>query len=302
LWVPPDGNEPYYASLVQASDGAFYGTTLNGGVSNIGSIFKLMPGGAESVLHSFTGGGSDGDNPHTGLIQASDGNFYGITTGGGAPNEGTVFRITPAGSETVLYVFIGGIGDGAWPTAALIQGSDGNLYGTTTGGGAYGWGTVFKLTPGGTETILHSFNPSSDGAQPYAGLIEGNDGNYYGVTLWDSMRGGGTVFQITPDGILTLLHDFAGGSDGANPYSGLILASDGNFYGTTQNGGASTAGTVFQITPAGLETVLYSFGVSAIDGAIPSGPLIQDTDGSFYGTTLNGGTAGYGTVYKMTPH
>jgi len=330
-----DGATPY-AALIQGSDGNFYGTTELGGSNSscsasislhgCGTVFKVTPAGVETVLYSFAGG-SDGANPHAGLIQGSDGDFYGTTGHGGVNSScsasqyasgcGTVFKVTPAGVETVLYSFAGG-SDGSDPDAALIQGSDGNFYGTTGYGGSnssctgtvlVGCGTVFKVTPAGVETVLHSFTGGGDGGVP-DGLIQGSDGNFYGTTADGgsnsicsasvSVYGCGTVFKVTPAGVETVLYSFTGVGDGIGP-TGLIQGSDGNFYGTTSDGGSSliSNGAVFKVTPAGVETVLYSF--FANDGADPGAALIQGSDGNFYGTTELGGSTGVGTLFKITP-
>jgi uncharacterized repeat protein (TIGR03803 family) len=303
-----DGEQPE-ASLIQDSNGNFYGTTEAGGANGAGTVFKITPSGTESVLHSFTAG-SDGAGPQASLIQGSDGTFYGTTDLGGPHEDGTVFSMTSAGTETALYSFAGGSSDGQNPQASLIQGSDGNFYGTTAfgganghSGGANGDGTVFKITPSGTETVLYSFaGGSSDGSLPAASLIQGSDGNFYGTTEAGGAHGDGTVFKITPSGTETVLYSFAGGSsDGSLPAAGLIQGSDGNFYGTTEAGGAGTVGTVFKITPSGTETVLYSFAGGSSDGSSPGAGLIQGSDGNFYGTTLLGGANEAGTVFKVTP-
>lgn len=294
-----DGQNPQ-ASLIQASDGNFYGTTDAGGATGEGTVFEITPAGVETVLHSF-GNSGDGDHPQAGLIQGSDGNFYGTTYDGGANDDGTVFKITPAGMETVLYSF-GSSGDGYTPAGGLIQGSDGNFYGTTSSGGAHSFGTVFKITPGGAETVLYSFGANGDGDadEPFAGLIQGSDGNFYGTTALGGLTSAGTVFKITPAGAETVLYSFANGkaNDGQHP-RGLIQGSDGNFYGTTNAGGANSRGTVFEITPSGTETVLHSFG-SGSDGQNPDTGVIQGSDGNFYGTTQNGGANGDGTVFQVT--
>ena len=227
-----------------------------------------------TTLHMFAGYPSDGGVPDAGVVQATDGNFYGTTYTGGASGNcqggcGTIFKITSAGTLTTLHSFTWY--DGASPVGALVQGSDGNLYGTTYGGGAEPRvGTVFKITPGGTLTTLYSFCAQAnctDGQQPYAGLVRGSDGNFYGTTLEGGANTGcslgagscGTVFKITPGGALTTLHSFcaqAGCADGGNPYAGLVQGSDGNFYGTTFERGANGYGTVFKITPAGTLTTL----------------------------------------------
>jgi uncharacterized repeat protein (TIGR03803 family) len=253
------------------------------------------------------------------VIQGSDGNLYGTTYAGGANGggSGTVFKITPAGVESVLYAFQGfAFGDGSEPEGKLVQGSDGNFYGTTSGGGAYSVaGTVFKITPAGVETVLYSFGATaSDGQTPlYGGLVTGSDGNFYGTTSAGGTNGNGTVFKITPAGVETVLYSFGALPDGQQPEGGLILGSDGNFYGTTSAGGSTSGstngcGTVFKITPAGVETVIYSFSSSngQTDGCEPLSTLIQGSDGNFYGTTQGGGllpnaTFAGGTVFKVTP-
>lgn len=294
-----DGSGPQ-GGLIQGSDGNFYGTTLYLGTSSTagGTVFKLTPTGSETILYTFTGA-PDGGGPYAGLTQGGDGNFYGTTTGGGSGDVGTVFEVTQTGTESVLYSFAGGSSDGAQPFAGLIQASDGNFYGTTVGGGPSGTGTVFKVTPGGTETVLYAFAGGTDGANPTGGLIQGSDGSFYGTTRFGGANGNGTVFKIAPDGTETILYAFAGGGDGANPFAGLVQGSDGNFYGTTQNGGASNSGTVFKLTPSGAETMLHSFAGGGSDGATPYSGLVQGSDGNLYGTTNQGGPNGYGTVFRV---
>lgn len=304
--IAPSGTETLFysfasmpwAGLIQGSDGNFYGTTASGGTSGRGTVFELTPSGTETVLYSFPAGSSD---PYCGLIQGGDGNFYGTTGAGGTSDDGTVFKITPSGTETVLHAFPKTGTDGQTPYAGVIQGSDGNFYGTTYFGGSSGFGTVFKVTPSGTETVLYSFAGGSDGEHPYAGVIQGSDGNFYGTTYQGGANGLGTVFKITPSGIETVLYSFAGGSsDGANPEAGLTQGTDGNFYGNTYLGGASSLGTVFEITPSGTETILHSFAGGSSDGANPTANLIQSSDGNLYGSTGAGGTGGYGTFFKVT--
>jgi uncharacterized protein (TIGR03437 family) len=280
------------AGLIQASDGNFYGTTRNGGANNLGTIFQVTPSGTLTTLHSFSG--TDGSNPAAGLLQASNGNFYGTAKGGGAAGFGTVYQITPAGSLTTLQSF--GQNNGAYPDGALIQANDGNLYGTTSGSGAFYPATVFRLTPAGTLTTLYPF-AYIEGNGPAGGLLQGSDGNLYG-TLYG---GPGMVFKLTPSGALTALYVFcamANCADGSSPDAALVLGADGNFYGTTALGGANGAGVVFKLTPAGTLTVLHSFDVA--DGESPDGLLLA-TDGNFYGTTSIGGASGYGTIFQMTP-
>jgi uncharacterized repeat protein (TIGR03803 family) len=248
LYSFPAGASDPYTGLIQGSDGNFYGTTGAGGNSDDGTVFKMTPGGTETVLHVFPKTGSDGQTPYAGLIQGSDGNLYGTTYFGGASGLGTVFKVTPSGTETILHSFSGG-SDGEHPYAGLIQGSDGNFYGTTYQGGISGYGTVFKLTPSGTETVVYTFaGGSSDGASPEAGLIQGGDGSLYGNTLQGGAGNFGTVFKISPIGTETILHAFAGSSDGANPSANLVQGSDGNLYGTADSGGAKGYGTFFKVT------------------------------------------------------
>lgn len=247
LFSFPAGSSDPYTGLIQGSDGNFYGTTGAGGTNDDGTVFRITPSGTETVLHAFAKTGTDGQTPYAGLIQGSDGNLYGTTYFGGSNGFGTVFKVTLAGTETVLYSFGAG-NDGQHPYAGVIQGSDGNLYGTTYQGGTSGLGTVYKITPGGTETVLHSFvGGNSDGASPEAGVIQGTDGNLYGNTLQGGAAGLGTVFKFTPGGVETILHVFAGSSDGANPSANLVQGTDGNLYGSTGAGGVGGYGTFFKV-------------------------------------------------------
>ncbi|HEV3060532.1 MAG TPA: choice-of-anchor tandem repeat GloVer-containing protein [Vicinamibacterales bacterium] len=284
------------ASLIQATDGNFYGTTDSGGPSGLGTVFSMTPAGSVTVLHAFAGGATDGASPRAALIQAADGNFYGTTVGGGAFDDGTVFRMTPAGAVTILHAFAGWLGDGAYPSAALIQATDGNFYGTTFSGGAFSLGTVFTMTPDGSVTILHSFSSASDGSSPYAALLQATDGNFYGTTS------SGTVFMMAPAGLVTVLHTFQAAPGGdAILYAALIQATDGNFYSIGPSGPFGFTGTIFRMTPAGVVTDLHLFTGGAMDGAHPRAALLQSTDGNFYGTTFSGGASGLGTAFTMTP-
>jgi uncharacterized repeat protein (TIGR03803 family) len=307
-----DGANPS-AGLIQDSSGNLYGTTYKGGTAGFGAVFKITSAGSESVLYSFAGG-TDGANPLAGLIQDSTGNLYGTTYGGGTTSVGTVFKLTTAGVETILHSFTGGT-DGANPWAGLIQDSAGNLYGTTSTGGitpvgsSLSNGVVFKITPVGVETILYKFKGGTvDGAHSVAGLIQDSAGNLYGTTSGGGGLGYGTVFKLTPAGTETVLHSFASGpADGAFPRAGLIQDSAGNLYSTTNGGGGLGYGTVFEITPTSVETILYSFGSGGTVGALPNAGLIRDSAGNLYGTTSYGGinrngtTIGNGTVFKITP-
>jgi uncharacterized repeat protein (TIGR03803 family) len=321
----PDGDLPTGA-LVLGSNGNFYGTTFEGGTGShcpansgdCGTVFEITPKGALTTLYSFCSQANcaDGNNP-TGLTLGTDGNFYGTTEGyGGTPTCvgvsktgcGTVFKITPTGTLTVLHEFCSATNcsDGYAPDAALALGIDGNFYGTTLYGGTNNKGTVFKITPEGTFTTLYAFCAQAncaDGSGPQAALAQGANGDFYGTTAVgganincdDNSLGCGTIFEITSSGQLTTLYNFCpveGCADGSLPTGALSLGTDGNFYGTTQNGGANNYGTIFQLTSSGQFNSLYSFFCDATgcsDGAHPTVGLVQGTNGAFYGTTVTGG-------------
>jgi len=291
--------------LTVDSQGNLYGTTHGGDICDLGTVFRVSSSGAEKVLYRFSGG-ANGANPG-GLISDSQGNLYGATQGGLTRFCcGTIFEVTSSGTEKTLYRFTGGA-DGNIPLAGLVLDSSGNLYGTTIGGGAYGYGTVFKLTPDGTETVLFSFQFSESSV---GNLALDSGGNLYGVTgnAHNGGAGGGSIFKLTSTGTKTVLYSFTG-PDGDGP-SGVILDKQGNLYGTTANGGVGAGcvpvgcGVVFQVTPNGTEKVLYNF-TGAADGADPFGVLVLDSQGNLYGTTAIGGSgsacnSGCGTVFKLT--
>jgi uncharacterized repeat protein (TIGR03803 family) len=300
-----DGENPE-ASLIR--NGNLYSTTMGGGSSGCGTVFKVDPAGNETVLYNFLCAPGDGAYPAAALVRDSAGNLYGTTSGGGAfgPGFGTVFKLDPAGHETVLHSFNFDGVDGAYPYAGLLMDPAGNLYGTTNGGGPSGYGTVFKLDPAGNETILYSFTGGSDGAFPYAGLIADSSHNLFGTTYGggtsSNCNGGcGSVFKLDPSGTETVLHSFTGGSDGSVPYAGLIMDSSGNLYGTTSSYGATSGfGTVFKLLPSGAETVLYRF-TGGNDGATPFASLVRDPSGNLFGTTYEGGASNVGTVFRVDP-
>ena len=322
-----DGGAPY-AGLIQANNGYFYGTTLNGGANcssseECGTIFEVTPRGKLITLYSFCSqtNCADGAVPYAGLMQAANGNFYGATTYGGAycvssGGCGTIFEITPKGKFTTLYSFCpqSHCADGSLPTAALVQATDGNLYGTTNQGGANcvnsgGCGTVFAITPKGKLTTLHSFCSQTgcpDGYSPLAGVVQGTNGDFYGTTTAGGANNEGTIFRLTPTGKFTTNYSFCSLSncaDGRSPLAPLVQATDGNFYGTTEGGGATNAGTIFEITPKGKLAKLHSFcphGAPCSGGAFPTAGLVQAADGNFYGTTEIGGVHGEnGTVFRL---
>ena len=266
------------------------------------------PGGTHAqtsyaVLHSFAG--PDGLNPSDGLglIQGFDGTLYGTTFEGGDADSGTVFQMaTDVSGFTLLHSFTGGTVDGRLPEGGLLQGPDGTLYGTTTGGGDANLGTVYQMAPDGSGfALLHSF-AGPDGSSPLSNVIQGPDGTLFGTTQFGGAANDGTVFQMAPDGSgFALLHCF-NGSDGNDLRAGLIQAADGTLYGTTFGGGDAGSGTVFQMAPDGSGfALLHSFTGGTVDGANPLGGLLQGPDGTLYGTTVRGGGANLGTVYQMAP-
>ncbi len=290
------------ASVASDNTGTYSVIVSNsvGWVSSTGAVLALSKI-LLTNLYSF-GGGQDGANPNA-LLQAADGMFYGTTQNGGANAYGTVFQIQPTtnGPPTTLYSFAG-TGDGGFPVAGLVPGADGNFYGTaSTGGTGGGWGTIFKITPAGAFSSLHSFTDVADGGFPYAELVQGADGNFYGTTLEGGAQyGWGTVFKITPAGLLSNLYSFTGGADGGSPDAKLVPGADGTLYGTTSEGGAGS-GTVFAISTNGVFATLYSFS-GGNDGSSPYAGVIQANDGNLYGTTAYGGTNGDGTVFQITTH
>ena len=297
-----------WATLVQGDDGNFYGTTQNGGNTacdlGCGTIFEITSIGK---VTTFNFDGTNGSQPFAGLVQAANGDFYGVTTTGGAYDLGTVFKFTPKGGLTTLYSFSANTGYG--PQGGLVLASDGNFYGTASSGGPAagqcdpGCGTIFKITPKGEYTTLHNFNGIPDGGNPLATMLQAPNGKLYG-TASDLGNAGsyGTVFTITTEGEFTVVHQF-NDTDGAYPFGGLILGADGNFYGQTDLGGASqygAYGTVYKMTPSGKVTRLHSF--EQTDGDNPVSNLVQGTDGNFYGTASYGGKyPNFGTVFKITP-
>jgi uncharacterized repeat protein (TIGR03803 family) len=341
-----DGAEP--GDLMLSSNGNMYGTTEIGGTGayctikgGCGTVFSITPAGKLTTVYSFCSQANCSDGyvgwMISGLIQATNGNLYGTTYGGGANGYGTVFEMTPADNLTTLYSFCSktNCADGSYALDALVQGSDGNFYGTTNGGGDGAYcataslpcGTVFKITSTGKLTTLYSFcdlENCADGETPYGSLVQGRDGSFYGTTYAGGANAGGgniscpgncgTVFRITPGGKLTTLYSFCSQTDctdGLGPWAGLSLGTDGNFYGTTGYGGSTAngatygSGTIFKVTPAGVLTVLDNFDVT--DGSGPAAQLVQATNGSFYGTAVYGGAfpcynppVGCGTAFNLS--
>ena len=284
-----------YGGLMEDSAGTIYGTTYSGGSSSAGTTFALLYG-AEPVLHSFSG--SDGSVPKGGLLRSQSGVLYGTTENGGADGFGTVFALTNTGSFTTLYSFAGGSSDGKYPYGGLVLDSSGNLYGTTESGGLFGLGTVWKLTPSGTETVLYSFS-GPDGSSPaYGSLLLDKTGNLDGVTAYGGASNDGVIFRITISGSLTVLHSLAG-TDGSLAYGTPLEDSKGNLYGTAANGGAYGGGTAWRLTSSGVLTVMHNFAGGTADGSYPLAGLVGDKTGAIYGVTYYSGAFGQGTIFKI---
>jgi uncharacterized repeat protein (TIGR03803 family) len=296
-----DGAAPY-ASLVRDKSGNLYGTTSTGGTNMTGTVFKISPSDAESILYNFGSPLSkDGTDPRGTLAIDAQGNLYGTTMTGGTHFVGTVFKVTPSGVETVLYNFSGP--DGETPIGGPILDKSGNLYGTTYLGGAHNLGVVYALSPSGIETLLYSFNVIPDAELPECGLVFDKAGNLYGTTQQGGTHGDGTVFKVVPSSKTeTVLYSFGSKiADGVLPYAGVIFDPKGNLYGTTTGGGADVAGIVFRLTPAGVESILHNFGApNTTDGGMPFGGVII-ANGALYGTTSGGGVHALGTVFKIAP-
>ena len=313
-----------FTGLVSDSEGNFYGTAQFGGhgtcAYGCGTVYRLDTAGKFQVLHYFVGYPTDGSHPQAGLLRDGQGNLYGTTEHGGQCGVGTVFKISPQGSETILHHFCG-FSDGMFPSAALIHDPAGNLYGTTQeGGGEAQAGTIFEVTPDGTESVLYRFKGGLDGEDPTAGLVRDDEGNLYGTTIFGGdpsctvAPSCGTVFKLDASGIHSVLHEFTGPPDGAQPpYGALVLDAEGNLYGATYGGGDAGCtgggtfgcGTVYKIDPNGTETVLYAF-LGSPDGGYPASNPIRNAAGNLYGTTDFGGMLNYygipyGTVYEVTP-
>jgi uncharacterized repeat protein (TIGR03803 family) len=291
----PDGDHPQ-DPVVLDSAGNIYGTTRGGGANGLGAVFKIDPNGVETILHSFNG--TDGQVPN-GLIRDPAGNLYGTTVEGGLRGSGVVFRINKFGVYQTLYKFTGPP-DAAQPYAGLVRDPAGNLYGTTDTGGDFSKGTIFKLAPDGTETVLHSFPGKAGGNRPFAGLLLDSAGNLYGSTFAGGTGRLGTVFKLDTSGVFSILINFSG-ANGEEPGE-LALDAAGNLYGTSYRGGGPfDDGVVFKLDPSGNETVLHSF-AGRPDGSGPSErrPLVA-SDGTIIGSTATGGFYDAGTIFRIKP-
>jgi len=316
-----DGVGPY-AGLIRDSAGNLYGTTLYGGIYGGGSVFELSPrtggGWTEKILHNFDNTTlEDGYSPYGNLVLDASGNLYGTTVLGGnnsLEGLGTVFELKPktggGWTEQILYNFGNNATDAVYPYAGLILDSSGNLYGTTSEGGSFGYGTVFELSlkaGSWTETILYNFDDNgTDGINPYGSLIFDSTGNLYGTTGLGGVDSEGTVFELTLTAgtwTETVLHSFSE-TDGYEPFANVIFDSAGNLYGTTLYGGVYDYGTVFELASVSgswTETTLHSFNDNFTDGYFPGAGLIIDSAGNLYGTTTEGGVDGYGMVFELKP-
>ena len=300
----PDGSVPDSISLRNSGHNLF-GTTYEGGATPYGTVFNLDTQGRETVVYSFCPNIPcvTGAFPIGVIRDADTDNYYGTTISGGdfscaLTGCGTVFEVNRKGVENVLHLFEGA-GDGSMPNARLVRDEFGNIYGATTYGGAYGYGTLFRLSATGQETVIHSFSGAADGSEPYGGLHRDREGNFYGTTSEGGEYNYGTVFKISPLGEYAVLHSFQGGAFGAYPYAGVITDGRGNIFGTTYQGGSDNDGTVFKLDVSGNLTVLHSFS-GRKDGAYPYG-VIKDSNGTLYGTTYQGGAYNQGTVYELVP-
>ena len=286
--------------LVEGRGKRLYGTSWYGGAADSGTVFEITTDGVMNVTYPFGPKQRDPHEPVTGLTLANDGNFYGTTADGGSALFGTVFRLAPGKEPRTIHEFVGG--EGIRPTGRLLQGSDGNLYGVTVNSGLGGQpGAIFRVTLDGQLTVLHNFlYAPEEPHRPYGGLIQAQDGNYYGTTLFGGPGRGGTIYRMTPSSAVTVVHGFdENGADGCAPYAQLLEADDGLLYGTTSACGDHALGTAFRVTLAGALEVLHQFKGGANDGREPRAPLIQASNGDFYGTTCFGGAHNDGTLYRL---
>jgi uncharacterized repeat protein (TIGR03803 family) len=304
-----DGLQPA-AGLLLTREGDLYGTTPLGGAYFSGTVFRISRKGVYSVVHSFQGGPTDGNQSYAPLVQTGDGRLFGTTSFGGANNMGCVFELTAEGVLTVLHSFDGT--DGTFPQWGLTLARDGSLYGTTVLGGDSNGGTIYRIGRNGSFSVLYSFEPGVSGAAPTR-LIQARDGRFYGVATMGGTPispgtfGGGTIFRMTAAGSVAVLHTFTQGAAEGDYPVGIVQSDDGNFYGTTASFGGDRKGTLFRMTTSGAVTVLHAFSPGSAhfpnDGALPLAPPIQAASGNLYGTTTVGGMAGivpgYGTVYRI---
>jgi uncharacterized repeat protein (TIGR03803 family) len=296
--VTADGTVPL-SSVIRDSTGNLYGTLEQGGTDHSGVVFKVDPSGTETVLHSFTGSPSDGGYPMGGLLMDKSGNLYGTTMFGGTSGNGVVFKIDSSGNESILHNFAGGTTDGCNPEGSLVADGSGNFYGTTDSCGVRNLGTIFKSSPTGKVTLLHSFaGAPTDGFQPGGGsTVLLGDGVLYGATIQGGTNNIGVVYKLSKSG-MQILHNFTGfaGADGCFPNGTPVMDKEGNLYGTAEQCGVNGLGMIWKLSSIGTETVLYNF-VSNSQGSGPLSGVILDPNGTIYGVA----SAGYGTVYELSP-
>ena len=310
-----DGRYPI-GGLIRDGAGNLYGTTVGGapGGPGFGTVFKLDSAGHETTLYTFTGG-TDGASPSGTLLRDASGNLYGTTQNGGincGNGCGTVFKVDPAGHETVLYSFTGGT-DGSNPVVGVIRDAAGNFYGTASAGGDLsactipgvpsGCGVVFKLDGTGSFSVLYTFSGGADGGNPASPLLLDAAGNLYGTAARGGLTacqfGCGTLFKLDTSETLTVLYSFPGTTDANTPTGPLLRDSAGFIWGTTTGGGRVSLGTVYRVDAAGHAIKLHSF-TAGSDGGSPYGGVIRDAAGNFYGTAIGGGSNAAGTIFKLS--
>jgi len=292
------GATPWYVTLVQGTNGNLYGTTYNGGAEAYGTAFTMSTSGSQKIIHSFANGPSDGAYPTGGLTLGSDGNFYGTTQQGGTNSQGVVFQMTQGGTITILHNFNSFL-DAAFPWGPPILASDGNFYGTASGGGKSGNGVVYRITTSGTYTTIYNFDVFH-GLAPIAPPTQGTDGYLYIPVSQGGTSYCGTIIKMSTAGIVNSTYSFPCGAGGSFPIGPLVQASNGNFYSTTQDGGTNGEGTIYQVTPSLVVTVLHSFGATFGDGTFPGAGLLLATDGNYYGSTSDGGAYANGILFNTT--
>ena len=292
------GQYPWYVTLVQGTSGALYGTTYQGGAHGMGTVFSVTTSGTQTLLYSFKGGTTDGANPTGGLTIGTDGNFYGTTQQGGSKSSGVVFKITPSGTTTILHS-LNGTTDGSFPWGPPIEGSDGNFYGTASGGGNHGNGVVYKVTSTGTYSVIYEFDVTH-GFSPIAPPTQANDGFLYIPLSEGGAEFCGTVVQLSTAGVVNNYYSFPCGSGGAFPLGSLVQAANGDLYSTTQDGGTNGEGTIYQITTGMAVTILHSFGAVFGDCTYPGAGMLLATDGNYYGSASDGGSHGDGCLFRTS--
>jgi uncharacterized repeat protein (TIGR03803 family) len=314
-----DGSGPWSNYFIADAKGNLYGATGSGGTYSAGVVFMLTPAGKETVLYEFTGTNGDGSSPHGRLAFDAKGHIYGTTASGGTNGTGTVYELTRKGgvwTEKVIYTFSATGADGSNPSAAMVIAKDGTMYSTTPGGGAYSAGAIFSLkktAKGWKETVIHSINYPSEGGFLYDGLMIDAAGSLYGVAPAGGTGSQGVVYRLshTKQGwVDTVLYNFTNqnGDGGGLYWIDLIADGAGNIYGATSFGGTNGNGTVWELVYSKSkktysESILYEFGATGSgDGSDPYGGLVMDSKGNLYGTALNGGSGGFGAVYKLTKH